>query len=64
MRVALRPVDGVRVTALIDNSSDAPLPDEGWSGGGGCGTRQAMHALARELPGAFRPDAVGSRFTL
>ena len=27
--IALRPVDGVRVTTLVDNSSDALLPDEG-----------------------------------
>ncbi len=29
MNIALQPVDGVRVTTLIDNSSDALLPDEG-----------------------------------
>lgn len=29
MRVELRPVDGVHVTTLVDNSSDALLPDEG-----------------------------------
>ena len=29
MRIALEPVDGVDVTTLMDNSSDALLPDEG-----------------------------------
>jgi 7,8-dihydropterin-6-yl-methyl-4-(beta-D-ribofuranosyl)aminobenzene 5'-phosphate synthase len=29
MQITLRPVDGVHVTTLIDNSSDALLPDEG-----------------------------------
>ena len=29
MQIQLRPVDGVRITTLIDNSSDALLPDEG-----------------------------------
>jgi hypothetical protein len=34
MLVPLRPVDGVRVTTLIDNSSDALLPTKAWSAGG------------------------------
>jgi len=38
MRVELQPVDGVHVTTLVDNSSDALLPDEGlvrrWSSPG------------------------------
>lgn len=29
MRITLEPVDGVHVTTLMDNSSDALLPDEG-----------------------------------
>jgi 7,8-dihydropterin-6-yl-methyl-4-(beta-D-ribofuranosyl)aminobenzene 5'-phosphate synthase len=29
MQISLQPVDGVRITTLIDNSSDALLPDEG-----------------------------------
>jgi len=29
MRIALQPVDGVRVTILIDNNSDALLTDDG-----------------------------------
>jgi 7,8-dihydropterin-6-yl-methyl-4-(beta-D-ribofuranosyl)aminobenzene 5'-phosphate synthase len=29
MQIPLRPVDGVRITTLMDNSSDALLPDEG-----------------------------------
>jgi metal-dependent hydrolase (beta-lactamase superfamily II) len=29
MQIPLRPVDGVRITKLMDNSSDALLPDEG-----------------------------------
>ncbi len=29
MRIVLEPVDGVEVTTLVDNSSDALLPDEG-----------------------------------
>jgi 7,8-dihydropterin-6-yl-methyl-4-(beta-D-ribofuranosyl)aminobenzene 5'-phosphate synthase len=29
MRIPLRPVDGVRITTLVDNSFDAFLPDEG-----------------------------------
>jgi hypothetical protein len=90
MYIPLRPVDGLRVTTLIDNSSDALLPDEGlvrrWglSGSAGplpivtalaaespgvlvpghCTSWQAMHLLAREMPDAFRPNAVGSEFHL
>ena len=40
-RITLEPVDGVRVTTLVDNSSDILLPDEGlvrrWGPGGSAG---------------------------
>lgn len=46
VRIALQPVDGVRVTTLIDNHSDALLTDDGpvrrWGLGGSAGSPPAV----------------------
>jgi 7,8-dihydropterin-6-yl-methyl-4-(beta-D-ribofuranosyl)aminobenzene 5'-phosphate synthase len=57
VQITLRPVAGVRITTLMDNSSDVLVPAH-------CTSWSAMHALAASMPAAFRPNAVGSQFTL
>ena len=55
MQIPLRPVDGIRITSLIDNSPDVLVPAH-------CTSWVAMQTFVRDLPEAFRPNAVGSRF--
>ncbi|MFI5896711.1 MBL fold metallo-hydrolase [Actinoplanes sp. NPDC051513] len=45
------------VAALVDEAPQVLVPAH-------CTSWQAQHALAAALPGAFRPNAVGSRFEL
>ena len=73
-RITLEPVDGVEVTTVVDNSGGifekiipqtaAALASEnpGVLVPAHCTGWKAQHALAAALPGAFRPNSVGSRF--
>jgi 7,8-dihydropterin-6-yl-methyl-4-(beta-D-ribofuranosyl)aminobenzene 5'-phosphate synthase len=51
------PIVGQTVAALAEESPDVLVPAH-------CTSFVAMHALASGLPSAFRPNAVGSQFTL
>lgn len=55
MRIALEPVDGVEITTLMDNSSDALLPDEGLV------RRWGLAGTAGPLPVIPNGMAVGGR---
>ena len=51
------PVLAETVAALVDEAPQVVVPAH-------CTSWKAQHALAAALPGAYRPNAVGSRFEL
>jgi len=66
---ALKPVDRLEITVLVDNSIDTFLPstDEVRRPRlttGHCTGWKATHALARELPEAFVQPSVGTRLLI